>query len=259
MTESLRDALFDLFLGSTCTGCGRPGRLWCASCDGLIGAPRIAWPTPVPAGLVPPWAAGEYADGLRSAIVGHKERRLLGLRAPLGALLAGAVGSAVPARERSDALLVLVPVPSRTTTTRSRGYAPTEALTRVAAGCLAARGDRVVVARLLALRPGVVDQHGLGVAGRAANLAGSMWVPGERLGRLAARSGRAGPIRIVVCDDVLTTGATALEAQRALVAIGLAPSAIAVVAATRRRGGVGLSRPPSESSAVALSKSPSIA
>ena len=97
---------------------------------------------------------------------------------------------------------------------------------------MAADGYDVIVQRLLRLRPGVVDQAGLGAAERAANLAGSMTCPGAGLRRLGARRSR---VRAVVCDDVLTTGSTAREAQRALEAVGLEVAGVAVVAATRRR------------------------
>ncbi|WP_323791214.1 phosphoribosyltransferase family protein, partial [Nocardioides sp.] len=67
---------------------------------------------------------------------------------------------------------------------------------------------------------------------RRANLAGSMACASASLRRLARRVGAA---HVVVCDDVLTTGATLAEAQRALAAVGLPVLAHACVAATPRR------------------------
>jgi predicted amidophosphoribosyltransferase len=78
----------------------------------------------------------------------------------------------------------------------------------------------------------VQDQAGLGAGGRAANLAGSM---GVRAGPRAALSRGGEPVSLVVCDDVLTTGATAREAQRALENSGLRVRAVVTVAATRKR------------------------
>ena len=153
---------------------------------------------------------------------------MLSLGRPLARLLAATVVCSTPATGPT----VLVPVPSRPASVRARGHDPTHAITAGAAAWLRGQGWDVIAVRVLRSRPGVVDQAGLGASERAANLAGSMACPVASLRRLAARRPRA---RIVVCDDVITTGATAREAQRALESVGLVVESIAAVAATRRR------------------------
>lgn len=229
MTETVRDGALDLLLGGACVGCREPGRLLCPACAYELpvrAAP--AWPTPVPAGLVEPWAAGSYEGTLRAMVLGLKERRLLSLARPLAGLLAQAVVTELEV----DAPVVLVPVPSRSTTVRARGHDPTHAITQGAAALLRGMGYHVEAGRMLRLRPGVVDQAGLDAGARAANLAGSMHCPGAGVRRLGRRLDRA---HVVVCDDVLTTGSTAREAQRALEAVGLEVVRVAAVTATRRR------------------------
>ncbi len=236
MLERLLDPVIDLLLGASCVGCARPGRLLCEQCRAAL--PRGAHPVgpqPPPPGLAPSYAAAAHEAVVRELVVGLKEQHLLALRAPLGELLAASVRAALRdtvGEEPGWGPVVLVPVPSRSASARARGHQPTRAVSLRAARVLRGAGTDAVVAGLLRSRPGVVDQRGLGAVERAANLAGSMCCPTAGLRRFAARCPRAW---FVVCDDVLTTGATAREAQRALEAVGLRVTAVAVVAATRRR------------------------
>jgi len=236
------DAFRDLVLGGRCVGCGRAGRLLCLVCEaGLEVRPHPAWPTPAPPGLVAPWAATAYDGVVRAMVVGHKEHRLVALAGPLGDLLAPAVSAALTDLHATPDPVLLVPVPSRPSSARERGYEPTTALTRAAASRLVAYGVQAVCVSLLRTRRGLADQAGLDATARAANLAGALRAHPPALRRLARRTaaGQARPAHVVVCDDVLTTGATAAEAQRALRAVGLAPLAVVAVAATARRGGAG--------------------
>jgi predicted amidophosphoribosyltransferase len=229
MTETVLDGAIDLLLGGSCVGCARPGRLLCAACRAeLPDAATPSWPTPVPPGLVEPWAAGVYEATLRAMLLGLKERRLLGLAVPLSRLLAAAVACELP----RGSPVVLVPVPSRPRTVRARGHDSTHTITVRAGRQLRSGGFDVATRRLLRLRAGVVDQAGLDATERAANLAGSMQARASAVRRLLRR----GPhVRVVVCDDVLTTGSTAREAQRALEVAGLDVVRVAAVAATPRR------------------------
>jgi predicted amidophosphoribosyltransferase len=224
----LTSAAADLLLGGRCVGCEEPGRPLCGPCRaGLPTQARPAWPDPVPDGLADPWACAAYDGVARELVLGLKERQLFGLVGPVSRLLAASARRASP-----PGPVVLVPVPSRRATVRARGHDPTWAITTRASRLLARSGQDVIAQRLLLLRPGVVDQAGLGAGERAVNLAGSMTCPAAGLRRLGARRSR---VRAVVCDDVLTTGSTAREAQRALEAVGLEVVGVAVVAATRRR------------------------
>lgn len=203
----------------------------CARCrDDLPDRARPAWPTPTPAGLVPPWATASYDGAVRELVVGHKDRGQWSHRRVLGALLASAVRAA-GADLDPEVPLLLVPAPSRRGAGRQRGYEPTSAI--VAAAARLVRAERqVAVADLLVSRGPVEDQAGLDARQRGANVRGSMHCPSPALARVRRRWPVA---HLLVCDDVLTTGATARESQRALEAVGLAPVAIAAVAATRRR------------------------
>jgi predicted amidophosphoribosyltransferase len=240
------DAGLELALGSTCAGCGVPGRALCRPCErSLPSTASVAWPTPTPPGLVRPAAGGEYAGTLRALVLAHKEHGRLALARPLGRVLAAAVadtwlaaepGRALPTARRREVAdpprpgrsLLLVPVPSHPAVVRERGHDPVLRTALAAAASLRRAGLPARVGPLLRVTDRPQDQAGLDAEARARNLHG----------RFAARAGahRVRHLReVVLVDDVVTTGATLREAQRALEAAGTTPVGAAAVAATRRR------------------------
>ena len=102
-----------LVLPVACAGCGRPRTPLCE--DVRPGAVRgLALPGAAvaePVGLPAVHAAAPYEDAVRAVLLAHKERGALGLAAPLGRALAGAVRAAAPPGTGVGPLL-LVPVPS---------------------------------------------------------------------------------------------------------------------------------------------------
>lgn len=209
-------AAADLVLPRACAGCGRSGEQVCEDCRSALAAarPHRAVPDPCPVGLPRTCAAAPYDAVVRGLLVGHKDRGRLGLARPLGALLAGAVDELRAGR------VVLVPVPSSRAAVRARGHDHALRLARAAAaaGALSA-------APLLRPVRAVADQAGLDAPARAVNLAGA----------LATRLPLDG-LEVVVVDDVVTTGATLVEAARALRDGGARVRGAAVVAAVARRG-----------------------
>jgi ComF family protein len=209
--------LLDLVLPRVCGGCSAPGHTLCPACERLLGTP-FAWrPDPCPAGLPRLVSAAAYGGAVRMALLAHKEQGRRGLTRPLGTALARAVAAL-----GSPQGVVLVPVPSSRAAVRARGQDHARRLAAAAARELPATRARP----LLVPARAVADQSGLDARQRAANLAGA----------LRARQPLTG-VRVVVVDDVVTTGATLAEAARALRAAGADVRGAAVVAATARRRG----------------------
>ena len=130
----LPDALGDLLLGSRCVGCARPGRVLCRTCAATL--PETAVPTP---GRRRPRPASSYRSRPRSTTAWcgpwcwpTRSAAYSTWPRPLGWLLGGAVAAALA--DRGTGPVVLVPVPSRPASVRSRGHDPTLVITvRVAA------------------------------------------------------------------------------------------------------------------------------
>ncbi len=218
----------DLVLPLECAGCGGVRGLICGGCRAALGgaaSARRVLPSPVLPGLPVVHAAAAYGDEVREVVLAHKERGVLGLAEPLGAALAGAVRAAVP--EPGTGPLLLVPVPSSRWSTVARGHDPTRRMALCAARALRRQRMPARVVAVLRQRRPVADQAALTGAVRRENLLGAL--------RTAPGSGRllgAGPV--VLVDDVVTTGASLVEAARAVREAGGRVGAAAVVAASGR-------------------------
>jgi len=229
-------ALADLALAGECAGCGElsasGGSGLCPGCAAVLaGRP---FPVRVARGrsqLPVVYALSRYQEPLSGVIIAQKEHGRLDLARPLGQGLAAVIEAALADEALTDAVIpatlahtpamladtprvLLIPVPSAKAAERRRGQDPVLRMARVAAARLRQRGLRAEVLRALRHNRVVADQVGLSRAARAANLAGSMG---------ATAAGRrvlpAGPLVVVLLDDVYTSGATLTEAARAVRAV----------------------------------------
>ncbi|MET8470405.1 ComF family protein [Streptomyces sp. NPDC006422] len=218
--------LSDLVLPAECAGCGRSRTALCARCSAALRgvAPSRVRPRPEPPGLPVVHGAAPYRNAVRAVLLAHKERGALGLARPLGEALARAVragigsggggqdGGGDRAPDGPPGPVTLVPVPSAPRAVRARGHDPTRRIAYAAAAELRRAGVPARVLAVLRQRREVADQSGLDARERLVNVTGALEVVGGGRGLLA------GSGRIVLVDDLMTTGASLAEAARAIAA-----------------------------------------
>lgn len=153
----------------------------------------------------------EALIGVVAAKYDSKEQKLLHAfkengQTSLAAFLAEPLAEILSPWATSAESPILVPVPSSRDNYKRRGFTPTKLLGKRV--CKESSQACVLVDALRFQRK-VVDQTHLDAAARHGNLSGSMLSDSRVAGR-----------QVIIFDDVVTTGATILEASRAVTAAG---------------------------------------
>ena len=213
----------DLVLSRACIGCDRIGPVVCVDCWERAADVRLH---EVPGDRLPPVVIGTRYDGLgRDAVHALKERGVLAMAEAVGAWLAIAIAQIAP----GNIPVSLVPIPAHPRSVVARGVDTLDRIGRRATGLLRASGHPVRLVPALERRVDRGRQVGMGARQRRVAVAGAM----------AARATAAGQLedcRLIVIDDVVTTGATVGEAVRALRSAGLEVVAVAAACGTPRSG-----------------------
>ncbi|HJA05243.1 MAG TPA: ComF family protein [Candidatus Microbacterium stercoravium] len=196
-----------LALPVACAGCGEQGVSLCTACaEAIEPCVRV-----IDLHGLTVCAALRY-EGVAARIVrAYKEDG----RTDQRRRLATALRAALAAASGGQRDLLAVPVPGGRARSRRRGYRVVDELLR---------GAGVRPDRALRWARRAEDQRALTREERIANLRGA----------LVSRSVRSGA-RVVIVDDVATTGATLVEARRALVEAGAVVVGAAVLAHTPLR------------------------
>jgi competence protein ComFC len=213
-----RSALLDLVLPQRCGGCDHIGSLWCAVCHSTV--------RPVCDPVCPHCGRPQRSDdlcsqcrhtqrlhgidGIRSAVVfeGPLRQAIHHLKYSGRSSLAEPLGDYMVARWQAGPLPadLIVPVPLHTARLRERGYNQSTLLARRLSNASALPVVEGALARIRATAPQIT----LNAAEREANVRDAF----------EARAELVISRRVLLVDDVCTTGATLAACSRALKAAG---------------------------------------
>lgn len=218
--RALARDLADLVLARSCAGCEAAGTVLCPACWSHL--TRGVIERSLPDGTVAT-ASTDYLGIGTSVVIAHKEHGWHALTPMLGALLARAV-TTLTAEPVS-----LVPIPPHSHALARRGTDPLADIVAATTRALRAVGQHAQCTPML------TRTHD----------AGALKLLGREERRLAvessfALSSRTPSLtgRVILVDDVITTGITVTEARRTLERAGIAVHGVAAVASTPLRSGL---------------------
>lgn len=201
-----------ILLPVRCSGCGLPDHSVCDDCAGAFAGEYVRRST---SRGTPVLSGARYDEQVAHVLAAYKDEGRTDAVRVLGHALDRVLRHALEVVPPPRAPLVLVPVPSSGPAYRRRGYDPLR--------LIAARA-RIPIVPALTVARRTADQALLNSGERAANVHGAF---------RAARS-LDGAV-CVLFDDVVTTGASLDEAERALLAAGARVHLGATIAATPLR------------------------
>jgi len=216
--RALLSDLADLVLARSCAGCEASGTVLCPACWAHL--TRTVLVRDLPDGTVA-HASTDYLGIGKSVVIAHKEHGWNALTPMLGALLARAVTS-VTADE-----VTLVPIPPHAHSLARRGTDPLADIVAEATRALRAVGQPASHAALL---------HRTRDSGASKLLNREERRLAVESSLALSRSDALVRGRLVIVDDVITTGITISEARRALEIGGLPVHGTAAIASTPMRG-----------------------
>lgn len=170
---------------------------------------------------------GAYENEFRSLVHLFKYSGLTGLSRRFGELLAEAL---TPLYEEAPEEMLVIPVPLAKDKQRMRGYNQAELLARAAVRTLAVKQPQWrlrVAGDMLQRSRATQSQARLTPHQRRRNLRGAFFAPKPE--RLQGRS-------VLLIDDVYTTGATARECTRTLLAAGAASVWVGTLTRDQKEG-----------------------
>ena len=203
-----------LLFPTRCFGCRKLGFAICSEC-------RKQWNSHqyrIRVSNLEVFSAIEYSPIAKNILLAAKEQSLKSA----DLLIVAALTSAVRDLFRKVPICAIVPIPSQRSSNRQRGR---DFVSEIA--ITVAKDFGVLVLPLLEHQRKVRDQSKLNVSGRRENLAMALVIKTEYLGNYLGE-------RVVILDDLVTTGATIAEANRALAKAGFQVQAAATACVALR-------------------------